>query len=189
MKLFFNLFLVFILSACTSTTKIVPEAFTIDREDKYPFVGLLVNGGHHIDSGCSVGTCYSLYDRKPEFVSREFNKSSNFKGLSLGNSQLDWVIDVNLIVSQRYVEGSMGASLAATVLTLGVIPTTAKHEYKAYIKVLYQGKSVKEYEYVQLVDEIDSVFVDVQSSDSDAAMLLMAKFFKDIELKSPFTIE
>lgn len=186
MRLIHSLLLFFCLSACTSTTKIQPELYQIDIDEKYPAIGLLVNGGHHIDSGCYVNTCYQLYDRTPEFVSREFMKSKNFKNISFGNSDLDWVIDVNLGVSKRYVEGSGGVTLAATVLTLGVVPTSAKHEYEAYIQIIYKGKLIKEYEFIQLVDEVNSVLVDVQSSDSDAAMLLMSKFFKEIENRNPF---
>ncbi|MPY26195.1 hypothetical protein [Shewanella sp. YLB-07] len=186
MKFIHMLVLVFLLSACTSTTKLTPESYQIDIDNKYPAIGLLVNGGHHIDSGCYANTCYDLHDRTPEYVSREFSKSKNFNGLFLDNSELDWIVDVNLGVSKRFVEGSGGATLAAMALTLGVVPTTAKHEYEAYIQILYKGVIVKEYEYIQLVDEINSVFVDVQSSDSDAAMLLMAKFFKEIEQRNPF---
>ena len=180
--------LVFLLSACTSVTIIKPVPFQINIKNKYPSIGLLVNGGHHIDSGCYSNTCYSLSDRTPELVSKEFYKTNNFKSILLQNQNLDWVIDVNLEMSKSYVEGSKEASLAATVLTLGVVPTTAVHEYTAEIKILYKNEHIKSYTYKQNVDDVNSVFVDVQSSDFDAAMLLMARFFQDIERNNPFIL-
>lgn len=180
--------LALLLSACTSSTSIKPEIYKTNISKKYPAIILMVNGGHLIDSGCYSGTCYRLEDRTPEFVLREFRKSNNFEKILINSEMTDWVIDVNLGWSKRYVEGSGNASLAATVLTLGMVPTQAKHEYEAYIRVLHNGQLVKEYEYTQIVDEVSSVFTNIQAADSDAAVLLISKFFKDIEYENPFLL-
>lgn len=186
MRLFSIIILCCVMAACTSSTKLKPQDFQKNIADKYPVIGLQVSGGHHIDSGCFATGCYSLRDRMPEFVYREFRKSKNFSKIYRGSSEPDWVIAVDLWKSEAHLDGNGGAKLAATVLTLGVVPTTARHEYRATIQVYYKNDVVKSYEYVQIVDEVSSVLVDVQASDSDAAMLIISKFFSDIETESPF---
>ncbi|KKE83384.1 hypothetical protein [Pseudoalteromonas luteoviolacea] len=54
------------------------------------------------------------------------------------------------------------------------------HEYTVEIKALHQGGLIKSCSYKQNVDDINSVFVDIESSDFDIAMLLMARFLHDI---------